>query len=117
MQAATIHKRKEKKTMDRAAIATTRAQVYEALHEVYDPVLAVNILDLGLVYAVELNEEGSSWRRGTLVLVVHTARSCSSLSLLAGFLPGHLSTAALLFTPCGRTARPIRRLSPSPSHA
>jgi Iron-sulfur cluster assembly protein len=50
--------------MDRAAIATTRAQVYEALHEVYDPVLAVNILDLGLVYAVELNEEGSSWRRG-----------------------------------------------------
>jgi metal-sulfur cluster biosynthetic enzyme len=32
--------------MDRAAIETTRAQVYEALHEVYDPELGVNILDL-----------------------------------------------------------------------
>ena len=74
--------------MDRAAIATTRAQVNEALHEVYDPELGVNILDL------------------------------ESLAMTyTKHLPGHLSTAALLFTPCGRTARPIRRLSPSPSHA
>jgi len=44
--------------MDMAAIETTRAQVYEALHEVYDPELGVNILDLGLVYDVTVNEEG-----------------------------------------------------------
>lgn len=44
--------------MDMAAIEATRAQVYEALHEVYDPELGVNILDLGLIYAVEMNEEG-----------------------------------------------------------
>lgn len=35
----------------------TKEQVYEALHECYDPEIPVNIVDLGLVYDVEVNDE------------------------------------------------------------
>jgi FeS assembly SUF system protein len=34
----------------------TKEQVYEALHDCYDPEIPVNIVDLGLVYDVEVNE-------------------------------------------------------------
>lgn len=34
------------------------AQIYEALHTVYDPELGVNIVDLGLVYGVNIREDG-----------------------------------------------------------
>ena len=34
------------------------ARIYEALHNVYDPELGVNIVDLGLVYNVDLREDG-----------------------------------------------------------
>jgi len=34
----------------------TKEQVYEVLHECYDPEIPVNIVDLGLVYDVEVNE-------------------------------------------------------------
>ena len=34
------------------------AQIYEALHNVYDPELGVNIVDLGLVYNVDFREDG-----------------------------------------------------------
>ena len=33
-------------------------EIYEALHNVYDPELGVNIVDLGLVYNVDLREDG-----------------------------------------------------------
>ncbi|MBE3561385.1 MAG: metal-sulfur cluster assembly factor [Ktedonobacteraceae bacterium] len=36
----------------------TRKRIYEALHEVYDPELGVNIVDLGLVYNVDITAEG-----------------------------------------------------------
>jgi metal-sulfur cluster biosynthetic enzyme len=35
----------------------TKEQVYEALHECYDPEIPVNIVDLGLVYDVEVKDE------------------------------------------------------------
>ena len=35
----------------------TKDQVYEALHECYDPEIPVNIVDLGLVYGVEVEGE------------------------------------------------------------
>ena len=35
----------------------TKEQVYEALHECYDPEIPVNIVDLGLVYDVEVAED------------------------------------------------------------
>ncbi|MGH2494736.1 MAG: metal-sulfur cluster assembly factor [Ktedonobacteraceae bacterium] len=44
--------------IDTAAIEETRKQVFEALREVYDPELGVNIVDLGLVYGVEVTPEG-----------------------------------------------------------
>ena len=44
--------------MDVTTIEKTRADIYEALHTVYDPELGVNIIDLGLVYNVDVNEEG-----------------------------------------------------------
>ena len=34
----------------------TKEQVYEALQECYDPEILVNIVDLGLVYDVEVDE-------------------------------------------------------------
>lgn len=33
----------------------TKEQVYEVLHDCYDPEIPVNIVDLGLVYDVEVN--------------------------------------------------------------
>ena len=35
----------------------TKEQVYEVLHECYDPEIPVNIVDLGLVYDVEVNDD------------------------------------------------------------
>ncbi len=45
-----------------AAERTTEApsveRLYEALRQVYDPELGINIVDLGLVYDVSVSEEG-----------------------------------------------------------
>ncbi len=49
---------KEEHIMNATARETTRSLIYEALHDVYDPELGVNVIDLGLVYDVALNEEG-----------------------------------------------------------
>ncbi len=35
----------------------TKDEVYEALHACYDPEIPVNIVDLGLIYDVEINED------------------------------------------------------------
>lgn len=35
----------------------TKEQVYEALQECYDPEIPVNIVDLGLVYDVQVNDD------------------------------------------------------------
>ena len=35
----------------------TKEQVYEALHECYDPEIPVNIVELGLVYDVDVKDE------------------------------------------------------------
>jgi len=35
----------------------TKEQIYEVLHTYYDPEIPVNIVDLGLIYEVEVNED------------------------------------------------------------
>ena len=37
---------------------TIHSQVLESLLDVYDPELGVNVIDLGLVYNIDVNEEG-----------------------------------------------------------
>ena len=47
-----------------------KAEVMDALHECYDPEIPVNIVDLGLVYEVEINDEIGN---------VHVAMTLTSL--------------------------------------
>jgi metal-sulfur cluster biosynthetic enzyme len=44
--------------MDEITRNKTKSLITEALRQVYDPELGVNVIDLGLVYAVEVNEQG-----------------------------------------------------------
>ena len=43
--------------MDTTALETTHSLIFEALRSVYDPELGVNVVDLGLIYDVDMNEE------------------------------------------------------------
>lgn len=47
-------------------MAVTIDQVNEALRRCYDPEIPVNILDLGLIYGVEIDDSGSVSIRMTL---------------------------------------------------
>lgn len=44
--------------MHATARETMRSLIYDELRNVYDPELGVNVIDLGLVYDVVVNEEG-----------------------------------------------------------
>ena len=44
--------------MGSTTLERTRTLIAEALHEVYDPELGVNVVDLGLVYDIDVTEEG-----------------------------------------------------------
>ncbi len=44
--------------METTMRAKTKSLIYEALRNVYDPELGVNVIDLGLVYDVDVNEDG-----------------------------------------------------------
>ena len=48
----------------------TKEQVYEALQECYDPEIPVNIVDLGLIYDVEINNDNVA------VKMTLTAQGC-----------------------------------------
>lgn len=61
-----------------------REQVIDALRTVYDPEIPVNIYDLGLIYDLELNEDGS-----VRVEMSLTAPGCP----VAGEMPGMVANA------------------------
>jgi len=42
------------------AHATEKADILEALRDVVDPELGINVVDLGLVYGVDLGEDGAA---------------------------------------------------------
>jgi metal-sulfur cluster biosynthetic enzyme len=44
--------------MDATTRERTESLIYEALRDVYDPELGVDVIDLGLVYAVHVDEHG-----------------------------------------------------------
>ena len=56
----------------------TKEQVYEALHECYDPEIPVNIVDLGLVYDVQVDEGDNVAVKMTL-----TAPGCGMGTMIA----------------------------------
>jgi metal-sulfur cluster biosynthetic enzyme len=52
--------------MDTTTLKDTREQIYQSLYNVYDPELGVNIIDLGLVYGIDLTPDGFVTIRMTL---------------------------------------------------
>ncbi|MGQ4506611.1 metal-sulfur cluster assembly factor [Dermabacteraceae bacterium P13103] len=45
---------------DNVAVAITAEEVTEAMKDVIDPELGINVVDLGLVYGVNVDEEGNA---------------------------------------------------------
>ena len=43
---------------DTLDIESMTSQIYDVLHTVYDPELGVNVVDLGLVYGVDIRDDG-----------------------------------------------------------
>ena len=58
--------------------------VVEAIRSVYDPEIPVNIYDLGLIYTIEINDQGE-----VCVLMSLTAPGCP----VAGEMPGWVAEA------------------------
>ena len=65
--------------------AAVREGVIEALRQVFDPEIPVNVYDLGLIYGIEVDDGGRVEIRMTL-----TAPACP----VAGILPGQVEQAA-----------------------
>ncbi|RTZ72155.1 MAG: SUF system Fe-S cluster assembly protein [Gammaproteobacteria bacterium] len=61
-----------------------KEKVVEVLRQIYDPEISVNIYDLGLIYDLDIDEEGRARIRMTL-----TAPACP----FAGTLPGQVEMA------------------------
>ncbi len=55
-----------------------RAQVWDILHDVYDPEIPLNIADLGLVYDLKVSEQGE-----VEILMTLTSPGCPVGDLLA----------------------------------
>lgn len=57
---------------------TLRDQVWEILHDVYDPEIPLNIVDLGLVYDLKVNDAGE-----VSILMTLTSPGCPVGDMLA----------------------------------
>ena len=62
-----------------------KKRIVEAVREIYDPEIPVNVYDLGLIYNIELDEETGH----VGVLMTLTAPNCPA----AGILPGQVEDA------------------------
>lgn len=61
------------------------AKIVEAIREVYDPEIPVNVYDLGLIYNIDIDEENN-----VTILMTLTAPNCPA----AGILPGQVEDKA-----------------------
>ncbi|MGQ9657466.1 MAG: metal-sulfur cluster assembly factor [Fimbriimonadales bacterium] len=57
---------------------TLRDQVWEVLHDVYDPEIPLNIADLGLIYDLQVNDAGE-----VSILMTLTSPGCPVGDMLA----------------------------------
>jgi metal-sulfur cluster biosynthetic enzyme len=55
----------------------TREQVYDALRDCYDPEIPINIVDLGLVYDIAIDEDHVN------VVMTLTARGCPAHTFIS----------------------------------
>jgi len=62
-----------------------KKRIVEAVREIYDPEIPVNVYDLGLIYNIEIDEETNH----VGVLMTLTAPNCPA----AGVLPGQVEDA------------------------
>lgn len=70
---------------ERVPVEQLRANVIAALRTIFDPEIPVNIYDLGLVYALELDPEGRVYIRMTL-----TAPGCPVANTFPGIVESRL---------------------------
>ncbi|CUU11028.1 MAG: iron-sulfur cluster assembly protein [Fimbriimonadales bacterium] len=57
---------------------TLREQVWEILHDVYDPEIPLNIADLGLIYDLQVSDQGEVY-----ILMTLTAPGCPVGDMIA----------------------------------
>jgi metal-sulfur cluster biosynthetic enzyme len=74
-------------TMETDASNRVKEHIYEALRRVYDPELGVNVVDLGLVYGVEVLPDG----RATITMTL-TTPGCPMHESLAQGVAAALAT-------------------------
>lgn len=75
----------EKKSLNSIERSILEGEVIEQIRTVYDPEIPVNVYDLGLIYGVDISEEGHCHINMTL-----TSPACP----VAGTLPGEVEEAA-----------------------
>lgn len=81
----------------------TKAIALEALHQVADPELGINIVDLGLVYDIDVNEA----EKAITVIMTLSTPSCPLGNFITNHvgvaiessLPGYDATATLVWEP------------------
>ncbi len=71
----------------------TREEVIEALHRVYDPEIPVDIYELGLIYELDIKENGD-----IAVVMSLTAPGCP----VAGEMPGQVAETVALVEGAGQ---------------
>ena len=64
----------------------TREQIYEELHNCYDPEIPINIVDLGLVYDVQVDDDRVS------VVMTLTARGCPAHGFISDEVRARISS-------------------------
>lgn len=73
--------------MDPTTTATIRDAVLQALHLVYDPELGVNVVDLGLIYDVDVHDD-----RSIIVSMTLTTPGCPMHASIGDWVAQALQT-------------------------